>query len=491
MRFRLATKISATIVGVLALALASSILGVILAYGFESTTQSILDENLASVRAAEELEIALLEQRGYVSSYILDDGDSKWLAQLRSKEGAFDYWMRRAGAAARTFEERSILARLNEVHRSYDRKRDEAVSLYEAGAMEESKRILLNDVNDLYQQAYQLCEDYLAANNRYVNAASERTRARVEQMSLAISLCAGLTVALGVVLLWMFLYGVLFPLRRMASDAQMFTADSLGGYTPRNELREVALYLKTLMADVTETRSDLARSRTQLASAEKLAAVGKLAASVAHEIRNPLTSIKMWLFSLRRSCGQPQELGEKFDLISEEIGRLESIIRHFLEFSRPPDLKASVQHMPRLLDNTLELLRHRLQQSGVEVERRDDPNLPPVMADAEQLKQVFINLMENAIEAMPDGGRIAITSSAVNSGAPPGVLVRVADSGAGMPVEVQRRIFEPFFSSKPQGTGLGLCIAASVVSRHNGRLTLESSSGQGTVFAVQLPAARE
>ena len=140
-------------------------------------------------------------------------------------------------------------------------------------------------------------------------------------------------------LLWLFFYRVLFPLRGMMADAQLFRGDRCDGgkHPEEDELRAMGNHLRSLMSDMTDTRSRLEHSRSRLLAAEKLASVGRLAATVAHEIRNPLTAIKMWLFSIQEAAQGNADLCRKLGIISEEITRLESIIRNFLEFSRPMD----------------------------------------------------------------------------------------------------------------------------------------------------------
>ena len=224
--------------------------------------------------------------------------------------------------------------------------------------------------------------------------------------------------------------------------------------------------------------------------AERLASVGKLAASVAHEIRNPLTSMKMWLFSIQKEVGGEPALDHKFEIVSDEIRRLENIVRNFLEFSRPPELTLRVESVSVLLDETLELAEPRIADRTIELVREDAADLPPILADREQFKQVLINLLNNAVEATGEAGRIVIATSEGSD--PDGrkmVVVRVSDTGAGMSEEVRARVFEPFFSTKDEGTGLGLCIAARIMARHEGRLVVESSGETGTTLAIYLPAA--
>ena len=160
---------------------------------------------------------------------------------------------------------------------------------------------------------------------------------------------ACLTLLLGGFLLWLFFYRVLFPLRGMVADAQLYRGDRHASDkgSEEDELRMMGNHLRNLMSDVSDTRSRLERSRNQLLVAEKLASVGKLAASVAHEIRNPLTAMKMWLFSIQEAVQGNADLGRKLGIISEEIARLESIVRDFLEFSRPRTLALSAARRRR------------------------------------------------------------------------------------------------------------------------------------------------
>jgi signal transduction histidine kinase len=218
--------------------------------------------------------------------------------------------------------------------------------------------------------------------------------------------------------------------------------------------------------------------------------VGKLAAGVAHEMRNPLTSIKMWLYSLRRAVGTEPDLCRRFETISDEITRLEGIIRSFLEFSRPPALTLASHHAVDVIERTMELMHHRLQAKQVQLIQEHDAALPAIHVDAEQMRQVLVNLIDNAAEAMPSGGVIRVAaSSATDPNGRRMVVIRIHDTGCGIPEESRARIFEPFYSTKESGTGLGLCIAANIVARHQGRITVESSAATGTTFAIWIPAA--
>lgn len=492
MRLNLATKFSATIVSVVALAIVSSTVALLCTWHTRRLLQDTVRNDLPSIRIAGELQMALCEPRGFLASYMLDASNRKWLEDLQKEKQAFNDRLAEARATVHTSEAKEGLDRLEKAYREYERRRDQVVLLFDHGDVEGARHALLVDVNNLYQKAFEQVEAFVASTQRNADTQVASVERQVAGVTGLVTIGVALAVGLGIGLVLLFFYGVLLPLRRMMADARQFSGEKTTPVgQPREEIRAVGEYLRALMSNMADTRSNLERSRHQLLQSEKLASVGKLAASVAHEIRNPLTSMKMWLFSIRKTVGHDPELDHSFDIVSEEMARLESIVRNFLEFSRPPVLKPRPQCLGEVIDKTLELACHQIEEKQIALQREVATDLPPVMADREQLKQVLINLLNNAVEATPDSGRICVRASLEKDRQnEPMVVVRVQDSGSGIPEEVQRRVFEPFFTTKEHGNGLGLCIAAQIVGQHGGRLALESSTEQGTSFAVWIPTAR-
>jgi signal transduction histidine kinase len=480
----LGAKITAAWVGTLVLAIVSVIMATVSGLHSRSVLETVVADGLLSLRAVAELEISLLEQRGFVSSYILD-GDRAWLDELERREPGFTKWREAVRRLPRTGEERRILGRLDAVFAEYADARAETVALYDAGHVARARHVFTSKVNPLYRRAYVECEELVAVARKRIQMVVNDARSGTERVAVIAFALTGVTIAIGAALLVAFVRNILRPLRRMAHDARAFRGtESLipDAESPRDELRVIGSHLQALMLDVEQARSRLANS-------QKLASVGKLAACVAHEIRNPLSSLKMRLFAVTRELGADPLYEDDLRVMSEEITRLEEVVSNFLEFARPPRLEPQPCEVSALIDKTLEMVRHRLVEKDITVERSGEGGLPRVLADPGQMRQVFLNLIMNAADAMTDGGRLQIASSLERTEEAGAVVIRVTDSGGGIPPESVGQILEPFFSLKEEGTGLGLSIAAHIMARHSGSLKLEASSPQGTTFAVSIPLA--
>ena len=259
-----------------------------------------------------------------------------------------------------------------------------------------------------------------------------------------------------------------------------------------DEVEALSSRLHSLIEDVDQAQIELERSQEHLLQSGKWAMVGKLAAGVAHSIRNPLTSVNMRLFSLKRSLAMSSSQQEDFEVISEEIRHIDTIVRNFLEFSRPPKLKMQRVSPSDVVNMALVLLRYRLESYGVEMKLIRPHRLPEIWADPDQLKEVLVNLVLNACEVMVNGGVITIREEE-NLEPPlgPAAVIRVSDNGPGIPESVRDKIFQPFFSTKEEGTGLGLSIATRIIEDHGGRLELESGENEGATFIITLPLGKE
>ena len=244
----------------------------------------------------------------------------------------------------------------------------------------------------------------------------------------------------------------------------------------------------TIARDITESK----RIQRALRDSDKLVTVGKLAAGVAHSIRNPLTSVKMRLFSMEGTVGLSESEREDLKVISEEIRHIDGIVRNFLEYSRRPRLRMQKVSPSDVVDMALNLLKQRLDSYGVEVRLIRQSWLPEIYADPDQLKEALVNLLVNSSEAMGYGGLIVIREEEIgDESRNRKVVIRVCDNGPGFPESIQDKLFEPFFTTKEEGTGLGLTIAARIIEEHGGKLELGSREGDGVISTISLPVREE
>jgi two-component system sensor histidine kinase HydH len=249
----------------------------------------------------------------------------------------------------------------------------------------------------------------------------------------------------------------------------------------RRRDRRAAAIIAAQMETATATRARLAQS-------EKLAALGQLAAAIAHEVRNALGIIR----SAAQGLGEGLPAGDTdaqraSSFITAEIDRLGSVVSSLLSFARPPRLAPRAVPVAALFDQALLLARQDLEAKDIRVVRTTGSTLPPeVRADSDLIVQVLIGLLTNAADVVPRGGEVRLGACAIGDGL---VEIDVADSGPGVPEELRARIFEPFFTTRDKGTGLGLAVARQIVEAHDGRIDVAERPGGGAVFRIALPAA--
>lgn len=245
-------------------------------------------------------------------------------------------------------------------------------------------------------------------------------------------------------------------------------------------------------------RQRLQESQARLVQAEKMSALGRLTASIAHEVNNPLQAVQSCLSLCKEGLEEVGnvELVRDLDIAGAEVERIVAIVRRLREFSHPVQDDVMRLEIQPVLETILALMSKQLAQCKVTLERAWTRDLPPVLGNQNQLKQVFLNLVINAIEAMPEGGTLSIATDLdyltdTYAGRVPAVRIVFCDTGSGIPPEVAVHIFEPFFTTKEIGTGLGLAISYEIVQAFGGEITFASKSGAGTTFTVRLPLAQE
>jgi two-component system, NtrC family, sensor kinase len=314
--------------------------------------------------------------------------------------------------------------------------------------------------------------------------ATERTESTTVVLIVLYSLIA-LTVGAGAALVSQRL---LAPIQRLTEGVKAVAAGDLSRKVELRRADEIGLLAREFNA----MAASLDRQRTELRRAERLAAVGRISAQITHEIRNPLNAIGLNTELLAEEIASlPQPPGEALQLvaaISREVDRLNGVAEHYLRFARLPRPARERHDLNELLGGLLDFLAPELSAAGVAVRRELAPDLPDVRGDEAQLRGALLNLLRNAREAMPGGGSIAVRTRPIEGGGG-GVEVRIGDTGGGIPPGDLTRIFEPFYSTKERGTGLGLSFTQQVIEEHGGTIQCQSEVGRGTSFTLLLPAA--
>ncbi|MDW7759811.1 MAG: cache domain-containing protein [Acidobacteriota bacterium] len=242
---------------------------------------------------------------------------------------------------------------------------------------------------------------------------------------------------------------------------------------------------RTLEKRVEERTQELRDMQDALVQSEKLASLGKMAAGVAHEINNPLTSILIQTHLLLEKCDSGGEARSSLNLIAEEAERCTQIVRGLLEFSRKMPARTAPEDVNGLVERTLQLLTNQIAVRSIALIKSLDPALPSVELDRNKMQQVFSNLVINACEAMPSGGTLTVSTRPGADG--DGIEVSFADTGGGIPAENLKKIFDPFFTTKNFGTGLGLAVSYGIVRQSGGTIQVRSEPGRGSEFIVRIP----
>jgi signal transduction histidine kinase len=226
---------------------------------------------------------------------------------------------------------------------------------------------------------------------------------------------------------------------------------------------------------------------TQLQVSERLAALGRITAGVAHEVKNPLNSMRLWLENLKEALppGTDESAKQAVNVLDAEIDRLDAVVKRFLDFSRPMDVRLEPTQLSGLLKEVLEVARPQLEKSKVQVAQLLPIDVPEVFGDRALLKQAILNLVLNAVDAMPNGGQLQLTLSRRGDMAE----ITVGDTGKGIPLEHRQKVFQLFFTTRPGGSGIGLASTFRIVQLHNGSIDFTSEVGRGTTFRIELPLA--
>lgn len=231
----------------------------------------------------------------------------------------------------------------------------------------------------------------------------------------------------------------------------------------------------------------LGETQERLIRSERLAVIGNMAAYIAHEIRNPLVTIGGFARAILRTSHQDNQTRQSIEVIVEEVKRLEKILANIMDFSKPYEPVRMISQINEILENTCSLMEPYFKNDNIQLTKKLDTGIPGIIIDSTQIKQVFLNIIKNAVESMPNGGRLTVETMLEDEC----IRINITDTGEGMTAETMKNIFVPFFTTKVDGTGVGLAVSQKIVDDHGGYIKVNSSLHEGTTFSIYLPMKKE
>jgi len=451
----------------------------------ERRALTALGESMSRTRTYAELETAMFDQNELVWRYLsgLDETARK---EFDLTGQVVNYWQDRWRAELKP-NEMALADGVAGIQRQIVAVSDSVFRLADAGRRVEAYRLAQRELKGRLQPALTAMnrEIYRRARESSVKGAYSRLEDILADEGRTLVAIIALALAAGLVASWLISRSLARPVADLTRAMAVVGAGDLDHpihATSRDEIGDLARALERMTAQLRE-------SREQLVQAEKLASIGEMSAAVAHGLRNPLASLRAAAQLVRHHPTSPSAT-EHLDAIIEEVDRLDRRISHLLSFSRPAPFHPVSESLPRLIEELLPAVAQPLREQRVELEMAVPPALPQVRVDPMQLEQAILEIVTNAIDAMPAGGRLRI-GAFVSDGTGPGeVVVEVTDTGGGIPDHVLPSVCEPFFTTRQEGTGLGLAIAKRYVEQNGGRLEIASRPGSGTTVRVRLPRER-
>ncbi|HTU21631.1 MAG TPA: ATP-binding protein [Gemmataceae bacterium] len=458
----------------------------------QANLSNVLAENVTSLDAAQDLETSVRQLHVHCYRYLSDPDrplvDREVTAAIEHDNAMFRTALERAEGSAITPEEQECVQQIKEGHQRYQQAFEKLRA--EATMPRQDYRMLADETPiDLVIKP---CERFMRLNK----AMMSDTRSESERLSRILSvvmLLLGLVgPTSGLIIGWGMARGLSRSIHRLSvrvhGMAQQLEQDVASvSLTPDGDVRNLDRQLDKVVARVQEVAQQVQQHQREMIRAQQLSAVGQLAASVAHEVRNPLMSIKMLVEAALRADNPRPFTRENLSIIHHEIERLEKSVQDFLDFSRPPVLQRTVCDPRDVVAAAIALVQTRARQQKVEIVSDRPKDEIRGLIDRDQLCSVLVNLFINALDAMPRGGRLEVRLG-TSGGA---IDIAVRDTGEGIAPVVLEQLFTPFTSSKPTGTGLGLCISRRIMEDHGGQLHGANAPEGGACFLLTLPAAIE
>lgn len=456
----------------------------------ERNALEALGAGLGRNRTYSELETAMFNQTEVVWRYLtgMDQGARN---EFHLTGSVVDYWYARWQTELRP-DEVELGKGILEIQRQIQAVGDSVFRLYDAGQHAAAYRIAQQELKGRLQPALTQVNREIYRRAREYSV--QRAFARVEEIvdterRLLLSILV-LSVAAGLVISWLIARSLVRPITDLSHAMGVVGGGDLDHpirVQSQDEIGQLAGAFAEMTENLRKSRAETLRLNTALVQSEKLASVGEMAAAVAHGLRNPLASLRA---SAQFALSHPDAPAarEQLTALIEEVDRLDRRVGHLLTFSRPAPFHPIAERLPQLVDEILPAFGERLRTQKVVLEKDLATSLPEIRVDPMRIEQVLVELVSNALDAMPDGGKLRLSGRELSDGNGTGVMLEVSDTGRGIAETAIASVFEPFFTTRAEGTGLGLAIAKRFVELHGGRIDISSREREGTTVRIWLPA---
>ncbi|HSV87361.1 MAG TPA: histidine kinase dimerization/phospho-acceptor domain-containing protein, partial [Bacteroidales bacterium] len=422
-------------------------------YNLQKETEHRIDMARQSVSVAKEMETELVRMRGFTLTYMVDKSQ-QWIDSINARETRFIILLERARLNAEIPEENQLIQQISALFSNYRQNLISAAAKVKIFQYRQADALIAFSAKDLIGTILEKSRRFILLNT---NAEAEYEK-RIDQtntiiLRTMISLGLGGILA-GLLLGWIISRMVLKPIHQLILQVR---GASGGAFleklevSDQDDLEDLGRRIRTLIERINKTQEDLEKNRELLQYSNKYAVLGKVAPTLAHEIRNPLASIKMLVYSIKEEGKLMEGYNQDLEIISKEIDRMEAFIRNFLKFAKPAEPSFEIIDPVEVLHEVIQLVKPNLKKNQIELELRQVAERHKVSGDSSQLKQVFMNLIINAIEVMPNGGKLIFTIRPYQDTELTSIenqtrylSVNIEDFGPGIPEKVMKNLFEPF-----------------------------------------------
>lgn len=430
-----------------------------------------LIQNLASITAAYNVENSLLNIKELKSNYMLD-GDKKWLKLFDEKVDQFNFWYNEAFQVVNSEEEKDILSIMSLEFSSYMKAHKKIMDLAESGKKDQAVSLLLIKSMNHFEAIYKGCERLIAGNRNAITESEHKLKRYISISRNLGYLVIFFFIILGVLLVMVITKSIVDPIREIERESEKLLPSS----TSKVEIEKLRERFQLMMDTLTANQQKLIVS-------ERRAAIGEIAAGISHELNNPIGIISGFAELLLHKKKLTDEDLEHIKDIHSEAVRCKKLLGDMLDFARTPEPNFMMHNLKNIITETVKLLKNQEKYSGIRFNSACPDDDIEIEIDAVQIKQVLLNILINACDAMNYNGKIDINLSYVDGYSE----VKISDTGPGISDEERKKIFTPFYSTKTKGVGLGLAICRDIIEKHNGTIEVGSNTDQGSEFIIAIP----